>query len=82
MLHLEGGHRGHIRDFCLIDTSSGRKLVVNGEDVWLCEWDLSGNTDTSEDPVSKPLSSKQRIKRVLFVRMIDRANETSPVTVR
>ncbi|KAL9187731.1 hypothetical protein ACHAXT_006109 [Thalassiosira profunda] len=43
LMHLKGGHRGCIRDFCWIDDGSGgRTLVTGGEDARLCEWDLSG----------------------------------------
>jgi len=43
VIHLKGGHRGCIRDFCWIDSpSGGKRLITGGEDARLCEWDLSG----------------------------------------
>ena len=47
LIHLKGGHRGCIRDFCWVDNDNGmgggKRLVTGGEDARLCEWDLSGN---------------------------------------
>ena len=48
LVHLKGGHRGCIRDFCWVDNGrGGLRLVTGGEDARLCEWDLSG---TSQPP--------------------------------
>lgn len=38
VLHLAGGHRGPIRDFCWLE--EGRRLLTGGEDARLCEWRL------------------------------------------
>ena len=47
LVHLKGGHRGCIRDFCWVDNGSGgQRLVTGGEDARLCEWDLSGTSST------------------------------------
>jgi len=39
VIHLKGGHRGCIRDFCW----SSNRLITGGEDARLCEWDLTGS---------------------------------------
>lgn len=44
VIHLKGGHRGCIRDFCWVDSPLGKRLVTGGEDARLCEWDLSGGS--------------------------------------
>ena len=43
VIHLKGGHRGCIRDFCW----SSNRLITGGEDARLCEWDLTGNSSVS-----------------------------------
>ena len=48
LIHLKGGHRGCIRDFCLIG-GGGKRLVTGGEDARLCEWDLSGNNNNNNN---------------------------------
>jgi WD40 repeat protein len=48
LVHLKGGHRGCIRNFCWVDNGSGgQRLVTGGEDARLCEWDLSGTSSAS-----------------------------------
>lgn len=48
LAHLQGGHRGCIRDFCWVDNGKGgQRLVTGGEDARLCEWDLSGTSSAS-----------------------------------
>jgi len=42
VIHLKGGHRGCIRDFCW----SGTRLITGGEDARLCEWDLTGSNSS------------------------------------
>ena len=40
LVHLKGGHRGCIRDFCW---SNDGRLVTGGEYARLCQWDLTGD---------------------------------------
>lgn len=48
LVHLKGGHRGCIRDFCWVDNGiGGQRLITGAEDARLCEWDLSGTSPTS-----------------------------------
>ena len=42
VIHLKGGHRGCIRDFCW----SSNRLITGGEDARLCEWDLTGSSNS------------------------------------
>lgn len=42
VIHLKGGHRGCIRDFCW----SSNRLITGGEDARLCEWDLTGSSSS------------------------------------
>ena len=42
VMHLKGGHRGCIRDFCW----SSNRLITGGEDARLCEWDLTGSSSS------------------------------------
>jgi hypothetical protein len=57
VVHLKGGHRGCIRDFCW---SNGR-LITGGEDARICEWDISGSSlSESSNPVGSAASGKVR----------------------
>lgn len=60
LVHLNGGHKGCIRDFCWIDNGSAgqQRLVTGGEDARLCEWDLTGTTASPSYSSGKPVKRK------------------------
>jgi WD40 repeat protein len=58
IVHLKGGHKGCIRDFCW---SSNGKLITGGEDARICEWDMSSNT--SNGSTQRPASSSGKVRR-------------------
>eukprot|EP00956_Cyclotella_meneghiniana_P026099 scaffold55666_cov43-Cyclotella_meneghiniana.AAC.2 len=73
LVHLKGGHRGCIRDFCW---SNDGRLVTGGEDARLCQWDLTGDGISSSSgathsnnlvggsgKIKRDRSSKQRSEK-------------------
>mmetsp|Transcript_12313 Transcript_12313/g.26107 ORF Transcript_12313/g.26107 Transcript_12313/m.26107 type:complete len:469 (-) Transcript_12313:652-2058(-) len=65
IMHLKGGHKGCIRDFCWVNgnnnNGSTNRLITGGEDARLCEWDFSGkehSTPKSRDERGRPISGR------------------------
>mmetsp|Transcript_8592 Transcript_8592/g.19309 ORF Transcript_8592/g.19309 Transcript_8592/m.19309 type:complete len:450 (-) Transcript_8592:138-1487(-) len=79
LMHLKGGHRGCIRDFCWVDGNDGggKRLVTGGEDARLCEWDLSGNQVASSGGSGKNPRSHGRGGGQMSGRTVKSASDSS-----